>query len=169
MSLFKIPKQLFGTYNQVRKNVRCLRSRDLSFIEGFIDQLPDPGNLVAIGPSQKIVLADWYSTRSIGNGCFPYLVSDFILFEESVKTSEIVHWYKEKVLLPSTPLWFLLTAIAFAGSMQTLVYDDSSWCKKLLEVIICHWDDFLSIGNCCCTNVEDVIDAQESGNIISAC
>jgi len=154
----KLPLFLYGNYNDTLKNTRELikecKNKKEEEIEKKIKNLTiklDNLDYRNVKQDDLIVLYDSYSTRKISNAFFPGCFSNMLLFEESIKTSKIVSWYKEIAL---TKPWILLSLISDLSTTQFLL--DKLYSIKILDALVLFWNELINTGSIYLNNTEEI-------------
>lgn len=143
-----MPTFLYGTYNEVIKKNKSIckaiyKTEDLYKLNILtLDQR-------SVCPEDVIVMTNSYPTRKIPNAFFPFVFSEELLFEESLKTSPLVSWYKEISL---TQPWLLLSLVADTCSTQFLF--DKLFSIRVLDTIALFWNELISPGKVYFNNLE---------------
>jgi hypothetical protein len=143
-----LPLLLHGNYNEVLKKVNKLKKDckgDIELITSRIEKL----EMCNIRQEDMIIMVDGYVTRRVRNSFFPFAFPNVFLFEERIKCSEIVKWYKEEALKKE---WMFLSLITRCSPTQYLF--DNIYTKYVLKSLINFWVDLTSVGAVYINNIE---------------
>jgi len=143
-----LPLLLHGNYNDVLKKVNKLKKDCKGNIELLSSQI-EKLEMCNVRQDDLIIMVDGYVTRRIRNSFFPFAFPNVFLFEESIKSSEIVNWYKEEALKKA---WMFLSLIARCSPTQYLF--DENYTKSILNSLINFWLDLTSVGAVYINNIE---------------
>jgi len=148
-----LPLLLYGNYNDILKKVNKLKKDckgDIELISSRVEKL----EMCNVRQDNMIIMVDGYVTRRVKNAFFPFAFPNVFLFEESIKSSEIVKWYKEEALKNS---WMFLSLIANCHPTQYFFikdYTTKSYTTSILNSLINFWVDLTSVGAVYINNIE---------------